>query len=119
MSITVLQIPIIIRFSISHFSTNSYLFILQNCNRLAGTSQHCINIRIKVFLKKFNRCTDKKENQIFLIYKEIQNGAVAKSYMTNGLLIYGEIFAHFLSYYEALPHICMTLQLLYFEFPYI
>ncbi len=25
-------------------------------------------------------CTDKKENQIFLIYKEIQNGAVAKSY---------------------------------------
>ncbi len=35
------------------------------------------------------RCTDKKENQIFLIYKEIQNGAIAKSYMTNGLLIYG------------------------------
>jgi hypothetical protein len=33
--------------------------------------------------------TDKKDNQIFLIYKEIQNGAVAKSYMTNGLLIYG------------------------------
>jgi hypothetical protein len=31
--------------------------------------------------------TDKKENQIFLIYKEIQNGAVAKSYMTNGHLI--------------------------------
>jgi hypothetical protein len=42
--------------------------------------------------------TDKKENQIFLIYKESQNGAVAKSYMTNGLLIYGEIFAHFLIY---------------------
>ncbi len=42
--------------------------------------------------------TDKKENQIFLIYKEIQSGAVAKSYMTNGLLIYGEIFAHFLIY---------------------
>ncbi len=42
----------------------------------------------------------KKENQIFLIYREIQNGAVAKSYiycMTNGLhLIYGEIFVHFL-----------------------
>jgi hypothetical protein len=30
--------------------------------------------------------------------KEIQYGAVAKSYMTNGLLIYGEIFAHFLKY---------------------
>ncbi len=37
--------------------------------------------------------TDKKENQIYLIYKETQNGAVANSYMTNGLLIYGEIFA--------------------------
>jgi hypothetical protein len=32
--------------------------------------------------------TDKKEYKIFLIYKEIQKGAVAKSYMTNGLLIY-------------------------------
>ncbi len=31
--------------------------------------------------------TDKKENQIFLIYKDIQNGAVAKSYITNSLLI--------------------------------
>jgi hypothetical protein len=40
----------------------------------------------------------KKENQIFLKYKEIQNGAVAKSYMTSGLLIYGEMFAHFLIY---------------------
>jgi hypothetical protein len=42
--------------------------------------------------------TDKKENQTFLIYKEIPNGAVAKSYMTNGLLIHGEIFEHFLLY---------------------
>ncbi len=41
--------------------------------------------------------TDKKEYQNFLIYKEIQNGAVAKSYMTNGL-IYWEIFAHLLIY---------------------
>jgi hypothetical protein len=30
--------------------------------------------------------------------EEIQNGEVAKSYMTNGPLIYGEIFAHFLIY---------------------
>ncbi len=43
-------------------------------------------------------CTDKKENQIFLNYKEIQNGVVAKSYMTNGLLICEEIFAHILIY---------------------
>jgi hypothetical protein len=40
----------------------------------------------------------KKENHIFLKYKEIQNGAVAKSYMTNGLLINGEIFVNFLIY---------------------
>jgi hypothetical protein len=31
-------------------------------------------------------CTDKKENQIFLMYKEIQSGAVAKSYMRKGFL---------------------------------
>ncbi len=35
-------------------------------------------------------CNYKKENQIFLIHKDIQNGAVAKSYMTNGLLIFGK-----------------------------
>jgi hypothetical protein len=49
--------------------------------------------------------TDKKENLIFLIYREIQSGAVAKSYMTNGLLIYGKIYSHFLIYQEALPHL--------------
>jgi hypothetical protein len=32
------------------------------------------------------------------MYKEIQNGAVAKSYMTNGLLINGELFVHCLIY---------------------
>jgi hypothetical protein len=41
-------------------------------------------------------CTDKKENQIFPKDKEIHSGAVANSYMTNGLLINWEIFAHFL-----------------------
>ncbi len=39
--------------------------------------------------KEEGKYTDKKLNQIFLIYKEIQNGAVAKSYMTNGLPIFG------------------------------
>ncbi len=52
----------------------------------------------EIEMKGLNRYTDKKEKKIFLIYKEIQNGAVAKSYMTNNLLIYGEIFAHFLIY---------------------
>ncbi len=35
---------------------------------------------------------DKKENRIFLIYMEIQKGAVAKSYITNGFLIYFLIY---------------------------
>jgi hypothetical protein len=41
---------------------------------------------------------DKKEYKIFLAYKEIQKGAVAKSYMTNALLIYDKILAHFFIY---------------------
>ncbi len=68
---------------------------------------------------KYTHYTNKKENQIFLINKKIQNGAVAKSCMTNGLLICGEIFAHFLIYKEGSPSSCMTLQLLHSEFPYI
>jgi hypothetical protein len=32
-------------------------------------------------------CTDKKEKKIFLIYKKIQMGAVAKTYMRKGFLI--------------------------------
>jgi hypothetical protein len=42
-------------------------------------------------------CADKKENKIFLIYREIHSGAVAKSYMRKGFLIYegnAEIFPH-------------------------
>jgi hypothetical protein len=35
--------------------------------------------------------TDKKEDQIFLIYKKILSGAVAKSYMRKGFLIYEEM----------------------------
>jgi hypothetical protein len=31
-----------------------------------------------------NLGTDKKENKIFLVYKEIQKGSVAKSYMRKG-----------------------------------
>jgi hypothetical protein len=34
----------------------------------------------------FTWYTDEKENKIFLIYKEIQEGAVAKSYMRKGFL---------------------------------
>ncbi len=45
--------------------------------------------------------TDKKENQIFLTYKEIQSGAVAKSYMRKAFLIYEEMHKYFFIYDEA------------------
>jgi hypothetical protein len=38
--------------------------------------------------KLAGKYTDKKENKIVIIYKDILKGAVAKSHMTNGLLIY-------------------------------
>ncbi len=49
--------------------------------------------------------TDKKENQIFLIYREIQSGAVPKSYMRKGFLIYEEMGKYFPIYEEAVGHI--------------
>jgi hypothetical protein len=53
----------------------------------------------------FFTCTDKKENQIFLIYKKIQSGAVSKSYMRRGFLIYEEMRKYFPIYEEAVSHI--------------
>ncbi len=47
----------------------------------------------------------KKENQIFLLYKEIQSEAVAKSYMRKGFLIYEEMRKYFPIYEEAVSHI--------------
>jgi hypothetical protein len=41
------------------------------------------------------KCTDKKENQIFLIYREIQSEAVAKSYRKKGFLIFEEMRKYF------------------------
>jgi hypothetical protein len=52
-----------------------------------------------------HRYTDKKDNHIFLIYKEIQSGAVAKSYMRKGFLIYEEMRKYFPIYGEAVSHI--------------
>jgi hypothetical protein len=49
--------------------------------------------------------TLKKENRIFLLYKEIQSEAVAKSYMRKGFLIYEEMRKYFRIYDEAVSHI--------------
>ncbi len=48
-----------------------------------------------LFHLKQDEHTDKEENQIFLIYKEIQSGAVAKSYMRKGFLIQEEMRKYF------------------------
>jgi hypothetical protein len=48
--------------------------------------------------------TDKKENKIFLIYKEIQSRAVAKSYLWQGFQIYEEMRKYFPIYEEAVSH---------------
>jgi hypothetical protein len=48
--------------------------------------------------------TDKKENKMFLIFKEIQSGAVAKSYMRKVFLMYEEMYNYFPTYEEAVSH---------------
>ncbi len=48
--------------------------------------------------------TDKKENKFFLIYKEIQTGAVAKSYKRKGFLIYDEMHNYLVIFEEDVSH---------------
>jgi hypothetical protein len=52
-----------------------------------------------------NSSTDKKENKFFLINKDIQSGAVAKSYMRKSFLIYEEMRQYFPINEEAVSHI--------------
>jgi hypothetical protein len=59
-------------------------------------------------LPQLSTLTDKKENQIFLKYKEIQSGAVAKPYMRKGFLIYEEMRKYFPIYEEAVSYILLA-----------
>jgi hypothetical protein len=76
-------------------------------------------ISIKRLQNRDRNYTDKKENQIFLIYKEILSGAVAKSYMRKGFPIYEEMRKYYPIYEEAVRHIllcnCSTLNFLLYE----
>jgi hypothetical protein len=47
----------------------------------------------------------KNKIKFFLIYKEIQMGAVAKSYMKKGFIIYKEMRKHFVIYEEKVSQI--------------
>jgi hypothetical protein len=49
--------------------------------------------------------TDKKEKKIFPIYKEIQKGTIAKSYMRKGYLTYEEMRKYLVIYEEDVSHI--------------
>jgi hypothetical protein len=51
------------------------------------------------------RCTDKTENIIFVVYKKIQMGVVAKSYIRKGFLVYEEIRKYLVIYEEVISHI--------------
>jgi hypothetical protein len=54
---------------------------------------------LKAFMEGAARgYTDKKENEIFLIYKKIQMGAVSKSYMRKGFLNYEEMRKYLTKY---------------------
>jgi hypothetical protein len=59
----------------------------------------------KVSTAKHGYYTDKKEHKILLIYKEIQMGSRAKSYMRKGFLTYEEMRKFFPIYEEAVGHI--------------
>jgi hypothetical protein len=60
--------------------------------------------------------TDKKEKKVFLIYKEILNGAVAKPYMRKGFLKYEEMRKYLSIYEEDVSHICLcNLSILNYE----
>jgi hypothetical protein len=50
-------------------------------------------------------CTLIKRNYIFLIYKEIQTGVVAKSYMRKSFLRYEEMRKYLVIFEEAVSHI--------------
>jgi hypothetical protein len=52
-----------------------------------------LNVAI-VYVYTMYICTVKKEKKIFIIYKEIQKGTGANSYMRKGFLIYEKIFSH-------------------------
>ncbi len=65
------------------------------CTVFNSTTSMSTYATVDAFLTSLYLRTDKKENQIFLIYKEIQSGAVAKSYMWKGFLIYEEMRKYF------------------------
>jgi hypothetical protein len=79
-----------------------------NSNEGAWISIKCLSLALSIHQQhcpSLKPHTDKKENQIFLIYREIQSGAVAKSYMRKGFPIYEEMRKNFPIYEETVSHL--------------
>jgi hypothetical protein len=90
-------------------SNRSSMFRLSTCK---GTKSYeklkrqCPDILALVLSYLIPTHTDKKENKFFPhIYKEIQMGSSAKSYMRKGFLIYAEMRKFFPIYENAVSHI--------------
>jgi hypothetical protein len=80
---------------------------ISNFKKVYGTETEILRICIKAHKREEAniRYTDEKENQIFLVSKEIQSGAVAKSYMRKGFLIYEDMLKYFPIYEDAVSFI--------------
>ncbi len=76
--------------------------INQFCIRLPGLDSSFTQKRSTQVLEHY---TDKKQNTIFLIYLEIQMGAVVKSYMRKSFLKYEERRKYLAIYEKAVSHI--------------
>ncbi len=76
-------------------------------------------IVVRQYKEEWEVYTDKKEKKIFLKYKEIQSGAIEKSYMRKGFLIYDEMHKYLHIYEEAVSHLwlcdCSILHFLIYE----
>jgi hypothetical protein len=79
----------------SAWENTNHIFSFYICKNIYFSHNSSVSSRPLVQGSGPAAYTDKKDNKIFLIYKEIKKVALANSYVTNGLLIYGEIFAHF------------------------
>jgi hypothetical protein len=64
-----------------------------------------LNVLYPLSLGGRRMISDKKKTNIFLIYKEIQMGSVAKLYMRRGFLLYEEMRKYLTIYEEAVSHI--------------
>ncbi len=84
--------------SVDCIYTVGELFVIFGGNRRTIT-------QLPAVLQQQQPYTEKKEKKIFLKYKEIPNGGVAKSYMRKGFLIYEEMRKYLTIYEEAVSHL--------------